>query len=121
MDRIIIKGLKLYAFHGVNPEEKENGQPFELDIAAYLDLSLPCRTDRVEDTVSYAKIIKTARAAFLSAKFDLLEKAAQVTADAILEAYPAIERVEILLKKPEAPIRADFGYVAVEIGRSRHA
>lgn len=121
MDKIIVRDLKLFAYHGVNPEEKENGQRFSLDITAYLDLSLPCRTDRVEDTVSYAKIIKTARAAFLSEKYDLIEKAAQVTADAVLEAYPAIERVEVLLKKPEAPIKADFGYVAVEIGRDRHA
>ena len=26
MDKISIKGLRLFAYHGVNPEEKENGQ-----------------------------------------------------------------------------------------------
>ena len=26
MDKIIVNGLKLYAYHGVNPEEKEDGQ-----------------------------------------------------------------------------------------------
>ena len=71
MDKIIVNGLKLYAYHGVNPEEKEDGQLFILDITAFLSLYVPCQTDMVENTVSYAKIIKTARRAFLSGKFDL--------------------------------------------------
>ena len=32
MDKIFINGLQLFAYHGVNPEEKEDGQMFSLDI-----------------------------------------------------------------------------------------
>ncbi|MBQ8077343.1 MAG: dihydroneopterin aldolase, partial [Eubacterium sp.] len=32
MDKITIKDLKLFAYHGVNPEEKESGQNFFIDI-----------------------------------------------------------------------------------------
>ncbi|MBR6647300.1 MAG: dihydroneopterin aldolase, partial [Clostridia bacterium] len=53
MDKIIIKDLKVFAFHGVNPEEKADGQNFILDIVADVDLSVPCKTDNVDDTVSY--------------------------------------------------------------------
>ena len=28
MDKILINGLRIFAYHGVNPEEKENGQNF---------------------------------------------------------------------------------------------
>ena len=28
MDKIIVKNLKIFAYHGVNPEEKQNGQNF---------------------------------------------------------------------------------------------
>ena len=119
MDKIRIKGLRLYAYHGVNPEEKEEGQPFVLDMVCSVSLCVPCVTDCVDDTVSYAKILKTARAAFLSKKFDLLEKAAQTVADAVLSAFPAIREITVCVKKPQAPIRADFEYVAVEITRTR--
>lgn len=119
MDKILINGLRFFAYHGVNPEEKEKGQPFELDITLYLDLARPCATDSVDDTVSYAKVVKTVRSVFLAQKDDLLERAAQRTADGILEAYPAVEKVKVLLKKPRAPIAADFSFVAVEIKRSR--
>ncbi len=69
MDKIKIQGLKLYAYHGVNPEEKVDGQEFILDIKAYLPLDLPCVSDNVDDTVSYAKIIKTARRVFLATQY----------------------------------------------------
>lgn len=119
MDKILIKDLKLFAYHGVNPEEKRDGQNFILDITLYSDLSKPCLTDNVNDTVSYAKVIKTVRAVFTEKSFDLIEKAAQTVSDAILDSYPAIVKVKILLKKPEAPVKADFGFVAVEIERER--
>ena len=119
MDKILISDLKIYAYHGVNPEEKRDGQIFILDLVCEADLSLPCKTDRVEDTVSYAKIIKTVIPAFTADKFDLIERAAQEVADTVLKTFPAIAAVTVRLKKPEAPIKADFGCVAVEIRRER--
>lgn len=119
MDKIIIKDLKLYAYHGVNPEEKEEGQNFFLDITCFLDLNAPCADDNVDSTVSYAKILKLIRKVFCREKYDLIEKAAQVTAEAILHEFEKIKKVVLLLKKPEAPVKADCAYVAVEITREK--
>ena len=58
MDKIIIKGLKIFAYHGVNPEEKVIGQNFVLDITAYKNLKRAGNTDNIDDTVSYAIILK---------------------------------------------------------------
>ena len=121
MDKIIIKDLNIFAFHGVNPEEKENGQPFVIDLTAELDLSVPCQTDDLEDTVSYAKIIKTVTACFTAESFDLLERAAEAVCRAVLKQYKKIRAVEITLKKPQAPISADFGWVGVQLRRERYA
>lgn len=120
MDRIIIKDLELYAYHGVHEEEKITGQRFVFDITCYLDLSVPGKTDDVKDTVSYSEIIKKVRDVFTADKYDLLEKAAMVVVDAIFAAFPTIDECEVLLKKPDAPIKAEFSYVAVEIRRRRN-
>lgn len=120
MDKIIIKDLKIFSYHGVNEEEKINGQNFVFDITVWLDLSKPCETDNVDDTVSYSKIIKKVREVFTTEKYDLLEKAAAVVMSALFGEFPEIEECEIMLKKPEAPIKADFSYVAVEIRRKRN-
>ena len=114
MEKIIIKGLRLFAYHGVNPEEKVEGQNFVLDITATLNADRAKQTDNVDDTVSYAKILKTARAVFCEKGYDLIETAANKVGMAIMEAYPALNSVTVLLMKPEAPIKAEFEYVAVE-------
>ncbi len=119
MDKIIIKDLRLFAYHGVNEEEKINGQNFVLDITVWADLTKPCGSDNVDDTVSYAKIIKKVREVFTAEKYDLLEKVSQVICDEIFKNFEKVQECEIRLKKPEAPIKADFSYVAVEIRRKR--
>ncbi len=119
MGKIIIKGLRVYAWHGVNPEEKEDGQVFELDIEAQADLRAACMSDRIEDTVSYAKITKLACALMTAEKNDLIERAAQRVAEGLLNECPGLDGVKITLKKPNAPINADFKYAAVEIALKR--
>ena len=121
MDKIIVKDLRIFAYHGVNVEEKLHGQNYDIDITAEADLSAACRSDDLDDTVSYSKIIKRASYAFTAEKYDLIEKAAQEIADTLLLDFDKIKAVEVTIRKPEAPIRADFGYVAVSIRRERHA
>lgn len=119
MGEIIVKGLKIFAYHGVNPEEKEAGQYFVLDLVCSVDISKACLTDNVDDTVSYAKIIKTAAKAFTSEKFDLIERAAYVTAESVLKEFNAVEEITVTLKKPDAPVKADIEYAAVKLTLGR--
>lgn len=115
MDKIVIKGLKIFAYHGVNPEEKENGQNFVLDIVLKADLSRARQSDRLADTVNYAAVRKTVARVFTQEKYDLIERAAQAVCDGVLAEHPAVREISLTLKKPEAPMNAEFEYVAVEI------
>lgn len=119
MDKVIVKDLELFCYHGVNPEEKVDGQVFVFDIEAGVNLSKPCESDNVDDTVSYAKIIKTVRRVAQSEKNNLIERVAQRVVDELFKEFEKIETLKIALKKPQAPIKADFNYVAVEFERSR--
>lgn len=119
MDCISVENLKVFAFHGVNDFEKKDGQFFLISIDAFLDLDIPCHSDNVEDTVSYAGIIKAARAVFTSQTDDLIERAAQRVADSLLSSFEQIERVSVEVKKPDAPVKAEFDYVSVRIERTR--
>ncbi len=119
MEKIYIKGLEIYAYHGVFPEEKEKGQPFVLDITLELEAGNACRTDELDNTVSYAEVCDTVEEVMLSKKCNLIEHAAQRVCDAILEGYPQVQAVEVLLKKPEAPVKQKIAYAAVELRRER--
>lgn len=118
MDKIIIKGLRVYAYHGVKEAEKEKGQPFELDVTLQLDLSAAGATDDLTRTVNYSTVSKRIVAVMLAEKNDLIERAATRVAEAVLTEFP-VEEVTVLLKKPRAPVPADFDYMAVEITRRR--
>ena len=120
MDKIVIKGLRVYAYHGVNAEEKEKGQPFILDITMAADLSRPGASDFLSDTINYSKVAKLAVRVMQSEKVNLIERAAPKVAEAILEEF-TVREITVQLKKPRAPVAADFDYVAVEITRRQVA
>lgn len=115
MDEIIIKGLKIFAYHGVNPEETENGQEFELDITMFADLTKARQSDNLEDTINYAKARKVVNAAMCDKPFKLIERAAEEVANRLLKNFKELKRVEVLLKKPNAPMSCKFDWVAVKI------
>ena len=119
MDKILIRDLKIFAYHGVNPEEKEEGQNFVFDIDMGVNMTKACHSDNVDDTVSYAKVIKTVTRVATAQKYDLLERLAEVVSDAIIDEYDDVFNVKIVVKKPEAPMKADFSWVGVEIFRER--
>ena len=119
MDKIIIKGLELFAYHGVFEREKRDGQSFVLDLVLEADLSKACGSDALADTVSYADVTETVKRAFCAGSYDLIERAAQVVADAVLAEYHQVSSVTVRVKKPEAPMKAKLAYAAVEIVRAR--
>lgn len=119
MERISITGLELHAFHGVNPREREHGQAFLLDLLLEADLSRACESDALGDTVNYAQVVKTAAAAFTSRPLYLIERAAEVVAQAVLEGFPAVAAVTVRVHKPDAPIKLTVSDITIEIHRGR--
>ena len=119
MDKIFIQGLQVFAYHGVNPEEKRDGQLFVADITAELDLTAAGESDNLAESVSYSALIKRAGAVLRDERYNLLETAALRVIRALLNEYRALDRVTVRLQKPQAPIRARFDTVGVEISRSR--
>jgi dihydroneopterin aldolase len=118
-DRIFIKGLSLHAFHGVMAYEAKVGQTFTIDLDLDIDLSDAARSDKVNDTVSYAHVATCASEAFCSQRFRLIEAAASRVADAILAGFPRVRSVAVTIHKPHAPIAATFSDVGVTLVRGR--
>lgn len=119
MDEIYIKGLKIFAYHGVNPEETENGQEFELDIVMYADLTSARKSDDLDDTVSYSAARKIINAAMTEKPFKLIERASEEVATRLLNEFSKLVKVDVMLKKPNAPMSGVFDYVAVKITKAR--
>ena len=119
MDSIIIKNLKIYAYHGVNDEEKIDGQNFFIDAVMFIDKRDAFKKDDINKTLSYSSAAKVIKKIVTEKKYDLIETVAEKIAEALFKTFDDLEKVEITVKKPEAPMKADFEYVAVKIIREK--
>ncbi len=118
-DRIYLTGLGFFGFHGVMPEENRLGQRFFIDLVCGLDLGEAGRTDRLDQSVSYADLYDVVQAAFAERRFQLIEALAQHLVDRLFAAFPAIGWLRVTVRKPSAPIAMVAGEAAIEITRSR--
>lgn len=119
-DRINIKGLKIYAYHGCLEEERQKGQEFTLDITLFLNLTPAGITDNLEKTINYSEACHVAQEAFTKYAYNLIETAAEEVAAALLLKYSLADKVAVEVFKPHAPIPMDFENVSVYIERKRH-
>ena len=118
-DRIIMEGMQFYGFHGVNAEERSLGQSYVVDLAVEMDLGVPGKSDRLEDTVSYTHLFRSVKNVLEGESRNLLEATAEAVAGRILEEFP-VNAVQVRVKKPRPPIKGSFVENAVvEIYRIR--
>lgn len=118
-DRIILKDLGFYGYHGLMNEEKTLGQRFFIDLQCGLDLSGPALTDSIGRTVSYAEIYDVVKDAFETRRMHLIEAVAQNIVDAIFQGFQEVNWIIIRIRKPEAPIAMVRGEAAIELHRQR--
>lgn len=120
MDQIRIDNLEIYAFHGVFPVEKEKGQRFYINAVLYTDLTGAGETDDLTFSTHYGEVCQCMTRVMKMKSWDLIERAAQVTAEEVLLQFPLVQEIELELRKPEAPIGLPFDSVSVKVKRGWH-
>lgn len=119
-DFIKITDLEIYAYHGVLEEEKQKGQAFFVNLKLYMSLRKPGLSDALEDAVNYDEVCSLVVDVFTKEVYDLIEKTAEKTVEELLHHFPALEAVEMELRKPDAPITCAPEDVSVNIYREWH-
>ena len=112
--RLILSGLTAFGYHGNKPAERKLGQTFTADLEVTIDTRKAAATDRIEDTISYPLLEKTARQILEGEPANLLETVAERIATAILK-HRGVTRVTVRVsKRPPLPNLNGF---TVEITR----
>ncbi len=120
MDKIIMRNMKFFGYHGVLPEEREKGQNFIIDIEMTTDLENASESDELDDSVDYSKAYEIVRNIVENNKFRLIEKLAGSISREMLSKFPKIQEITVVVKKPEAPIDGEFDWMGVELRRRRN-
>lgn len=119
-DRICIKNLEIYAYHGVYPEETRLGQHFYLDVELFTDTRKAGSTDDLSHSTNYGEVCVFLDRFLKENTYQLIETVAEKAAEAVLFQYPLVENIKITVKKPQAPVPLPFETVAVTIERGWH-
>ena len=112
--RLILSGLTAFGYHGNKPAERKLGQTFTADLEVTIDTRKAAATDRIEDTISYPLLEKTARQILEGNPANLLETVAERIATAILKHREVIQVTVRVSKRPPLPNLNGF---TVEITR----
>lgn len=119
-DYIKITNLKVFAHHGVFPEETRDGQDFYVNARLILDCRRAGQTDCLEDSLNYGEVSHFITDYLQNHTYKLIEAAAEHLAEEMLLSMPVLKGVEIELCKPHAPIGLPFENVSVTMERSWH-
>lgn len=117
-NKILITGLRLYAYHGVMEQERKVGAYFTVDCEVEADLSQAIATDDLRATISYADLYATIRRE-MGQPSALVEHVAGRIATAILAEHPLAQAVRIRLLKENPPMGADCQGAGVDITMNR--
>jgi 7,8-dihydroneopterin aldolase/epimerase/oxygenase len=119
LDKILLKGMQFYGYHGVFAEENKLGQRYVVDAELHMPLELPGQSDRIEDTVNYAEVQELIRDIVEKQTYHLIEAVAEKIASEVLRTYTSIYAITVRVLKPHPPVAIQFDGVTVEIHRKR--
>ena len=117
-DKIILSEMEFYGYHGVNQEEKIQGQKFVVDLEINCSLLLPGQTDDLNDTVNYSEVYKLIKSIVEGPSQNLIESVAENIAHRILSETSADE-VTVKVAKLQPPIKgSQIKLAAAQITRT---
>jgi len=114
MITVELRGLRVFAHHGVHADEKEHGQEFVFDVE--LDVGERGASDRLEDAVDYSSVAQAVKSVSDARSYDLLEALAGAVADELLARFTP-ERVLVRVAKPGVRPAGLDGTPSVSVSR----
>ena len=111
MGLITVEGIRVFAHHGHLPEEAVLGGHFIVSVWVTADTSEVEKTDDLNDTVDYVKIIEIVKYQ-MAIRADMIEVPAKRIVDAILP-LNKVHKVTVEVEKVLPPIDATFDKISV--------
>ncbi len=119
-DKIILKNMMFYGFHGVHNYERQHGQRFYLDVEIDTNLEPAGLTDDLDNSIDYTKIYADIQNFMEKVSVQLLEAVAENIAKIVLT-YDLVQAVKVNVRKPLVPIPGQLDYVEVSISRVKQS
>ena len=111
MGLIKVEGIRVFAYHGHLAEEAVLGGHFIVNVCVTADTSEVEKTDDLDDTVDYVKIIDIVKEK-MAIRANMIEVPAKRIIEAILP-LNKVQKVKVEVEKIQPPIDATFDKISV--------
>lgn len=115
---IHLNGLRIFAYHGVLPQENRVGSMYTINLDLTTDFLEASRTDHLEHTINYAEVFQAVKEE-MQQPSKLLEHVVYRIGQHLLDRFPTIESIKIALYKENPPMEAECSEVGVEATYTR--
>lgn len=116
---ISVKRIKVYAYHGVSPQERTVGADFYVTVSALVEVEPSAwRDDQLEGTADYSRFVAIVRRE-MSVPSNLLEHVAARIASAVLAECPSVQKASVTIEKENPPLGVLCDGVTVKIEQAR--
>jgi dihydroneopterin aldolase len=113
-DVLRLEGMRFFGHHGCLADERSAGVHLDVDVEVRTDTREAARTDRVEDTIDYARLVEMCRRVVEDGSYHLVETVAERLAEGLLE-EPKVASVRVrVAKRPPLAVAVDRFSVTVE-------
>lgn len=112
---IRMKNCAFFARHGLLDEEEKLGQRFYVDASFEVDSGSALEDDSIADTVDYGLAFIEIEKIVTGKRRFLIEALALDVAKALCGRFSCIRRVEVTVRKPNAPVPGVLDHVEVTV------
>ncbi len=115
MDKIQLKNLRIYAYHGCHAEERIIGAWFSVSVSVFCNMEAAVSSDKLENAIDYV-LLKKFIEEEMTIPSNLIEHAAGRIAKRIKEHYHNII-IEVEICKERPPFGGTSAPVSIKIKR----
>ncbi|MCB0476622.1 MAG: dihydroneopterin aldolase [Crocinitomicaceae bacterium] len=114
INKILVEGIKIYAFHGCLEEEAKIGSDYIVDVAVTTNFMKSTATDDLDDTIDYVEINQIVEEE-MEIRSKLIEHVAYRILNRIKQKYTSVIGATVKVTKICPPINGNVDNVAVII------
>lgn len=118
---ISVNRIKVYARHGVSPQERAVGADFYVTVSAFVEVKPSAwRDDQLEGTADYSRFVSIVRRE-MAVPSNLLEHVASRIASSVLSECPSVQKVSVTIEKENPPLGVLCNGVSVKMEHTAFA
>jgi len=111
---VFLRGVRVYAYHGVLDQERRVGGWFTVDLRVHYNIIKASETDSVADTLNYAALFSLVTAE-MERPSALLEHVAGRIARSVFSGFPGSTAVDVTVVKENPPMGGSVQGAGVEM------